>query len=352
MYLLVLLEAASRVYWRVKEGVPLLDTSRILYRFHPHLRDSGVLTADVSRDDERIDVLILGGSVMEAEYSPAVTASVREALAAATGRPVRVFNLGRRGQTSRDALTKYRILADRPFDMVLLYHSINESRYNNCPPEKFRDDYSHVWWYAAQDCLARHREVRFFSLPFTVEYTLIHILSNRRLPFYVGKSWPKPEWMAYGSQVKTDRALRANFQAILDLARRKGEPVVLMTFALYIPQGYSREKFNRKELDYDRHIAPVELWGTPENTAAAIAAHDRVIRELAAANDHAVFVDQQGLMTKDGRHFHDCCHLTELGCRQWAANLVGPVCQHLRRDGKLPATAPATLPAAAAAVSP
>lgn len=146
VYISVLLEIGTRVYWRLSHEVPIFHGRQILRRFYPHLYDTGVLEADLGRDDGHLDVLMLGGSVIEDRFST-IRAELEAQLAERTGKSVRVFNLGRRGHTSRDSLLRYRELADKPFDLVLIYHGINEVRMNNCPRSMFREDYTHAAWY-------------------------------------------------------------------------------------------------------------------------------------------------------------------------------------------------------------
>ena len=336
VYLSVLLEIGTRAYWRLAEDVPIFQGRQILRRFYPHLYDTGVLEADLRRDDGHLDVLMLGGSVLEDRFST-IRAELQAQLAERTGRSVRVFNLGRRGHTSRDSLFRYRELADKPFDLVLLYHGINEVRMNNCPRSMFREDYTHVAWYVQIERFYAHKEIDFLTFPYTIEYTVIGVLGSRRLEFYLHRHKPKPQWVEMGAEIKTDKALRANVQGILDLARRKGEPVLLMTFATHVPPDYSLEKFRAKSLDYGVHHLPLEVWGKPANVIRTLAAHNAVIADLAAGDDNTLFVDQRKLMPKGKKYFNDPCHLTEAGSKAYVANIVAAICRRWRKDGTLPA---------------
>jgi hypothetical protein len=53
-----------------------------------------------------------------------------------------------------------------------------------------------------------------------------------------------------------------NLTAILDLAGQRGDRVLLMTFATYLPADYSLQAFLEKRLDYGLHsAAPIEILG-------------------------------------------------------------------------------------------
>ena len=62
---------------------------------------------------------------------------------------------------------------------------------------------------------------------------------------------------------------------ILALARERGEPVLLATFAVHVPPGYSREAFDAGSLGYAKHGFPIEIWGRPENVVLAVQRHNR-----------------------------------------------------------------------------
>ena len=332
LYLSVLAEIGSRVYWAANSGVPIFRPGAILYRFYPNMRDSGVLEAKLGEGDGHLDVLMLGGSVLEDKFGT-IEPHLREQLAEAMGRPVRTFNLGRLALSTLDSRNKYRLLGERQFDLVLLYHGINEVRMNNCPPEMFREDYTHSAWYVRINRLEDNWAMPVLTFPYTIEYTALHVLGNKRLEFYLPRHRPKRQWMKYGSRIRTDVPFRRNVEAILARAGRKREPVLLMTFASYVPADYSLEKFMAKELDYGKHGSPLEIWGEPANVVAGMAAHNAVIRSVAARSKGAIFVDQAKRMPGGAANFDDCCHLTDAGCRLFVQNLVPAVVTHLRPEG-------------------
>jgi hypothetical protein len=129
----------------------------------------------------------------------------------------------------------------------------------------------------------------------------------------------RPEWLHYGQTIKTAAPFRQHLTDILHLAARKREAVFLMTFAYYIADGYTQERFLNQTLDYTLHKqdTPIEIWGTPDNVAKGIEVHNAIIRELARQYSHVELIDQQALMPASGRDYLDVCHLTIDGAVRW-----------------------------------
>jgi hypothetical protein len=328
VYLLLLLEVGGRVFWRVEYGVPLWGaTERDWYGiFFEGFRRG----AQVPRgpEPETLDVLLLGGSTLFDVAHARGGELLRDGLAAATGRPVRIVSHAKRAHTTRDSLLKYRLLEGEPFDLVVIYHGINDARLNNVPPERFRDDYSHAAWYDKLNLLARSRpwQARLL-LPFGLAYARMDLAEAGIFARYVPRNRPMASWTRFGAEIRTEATFRSNVTAILDLALQRGQPVVLMSFAWYVPEGYTLERFEGRQLDYARHKHPIEIWGEPANVVRALEAHDRVIRELAAERD-VLFVDAAAALPPGRETFDDICHLTWSGASRFVERLaaaVGPV---------------------------
>jgi len=330
LYLVVLLEVGSRVYWKVKHGMPFFADRGDWYGwFYGELGESKVLETDLRGHDDCFDVLFLGGSVLY--YFDCILGReqkvIQERLRRTTRREVRTFNLAYMGMTSRDSLTKYRLMDeyDKHFDLVVVYQGINETRMNSCPAARFRDNYAHAAFYDQLERMeAQAWLLPFFRLPFTIEYAVIEFMdsdfmNNRGFKFYIPVADLVGEaWAAYGTDIKTEGAFRESLRGIIRLARRRGEPVLLMTLAWYIPEGYTCEKFRAGQLDFAwgddlPGKIPVEMWGTVEAVTKGMKVHNRVIRELAAANKDVLFVDAEALIPKEGANFRDVCHLTSKG---------------------------------------
>jgi hypothetical protein len=108
-----------------------------MYIFYPLLKV--VHDAKITADDGYYDILFLGGSVLFDAGEWAKTKNFfQEKLKTNTKLPIRIHNVARPSHSSLDSLFKYRFLADKHFDQVVVYDSINEVRANNCPPEMFK----------------------------------------------------------------------------------------------------------------------------------------------------------------------------------------------------------------------
>lgn len=314
-YLAVLAELTARAYLAVFLGASFWRPSEVIDHFYPELRE--VRLAAISREDPSYDVLVLGASVM---VLGDIQELLQRGLEKKLGREVRIHNVSANGHTTRDSWLKYARLGDQRFDLVLVYHAVNEVRANNCPPELFRADYSHYSWYARLDALDEGKS--FLAAPVVSRLSWVSLRDALGLSDYVPTHFPRTQWLDYGATIKTGPAFAANLGRILSLAAERGDPLVLMTFAHYLPANYSLPLFRQRKLDYSGHLFPAELWGRPENVVRGMEEHNRVIRALHAQHPETLFVDQEGLIPKDGRHFGDICHLAEKGCRRWVANLI------------------------------
>ena len=315
-------EVTSRAFWRLEYGVPLRDPARILYAYYPELRE--VDRVHPTHEDAFYDVLLLDGSVLNPEWGP-VEQELSQELASRGHRNVRIFNLATPAQTSRDSWLKYAALADARFELVVFYHGINEARANNVPPELFKEDYGHYSWYETVNALAPYHRTASFALPYTLRYLALqikHTLNRRR---YVGTDEPRPDWVQYGKDVRSATSFEHNLTAVLDLATSRGDRALVMTFATHVPDNYSLAAFKAKRLDYVEYSMPIEVWGEKNNVLNAVAAHNDIVRRLAAGRPGVLFVDQATLMgetTGSARDFNDPCHLTASGARRFVSNLL------------------------------
>jgi hypothetical protein len=299
--------------------VPFLKPGLILYAYYPELRR--VDKTGPAQGDEYHDILILGGSALTRRFST-VEAELREQLAYEGYYKVRIFNLAVPGHTSRDSLLKYASLDETRFELVVFYHGINEARANNVPPETFREDYSHYSWYEIVNVLAPYHKTSSFALPYTLHFLTIRIRQTLNRNHYVPTHVVRPEWVQYGWNCRSKLSFEHNLKEILQLASQRGDQVLLMTFATYLPPDYSHDAFKDKRLDYLLHLFPIEQWGTRENVLAAVAAHNEVVRYLATKNEDVLFVDQASLMKGSASYFNDPCHFTTTGSSKFVENLV------------------------------
>jgi GDSL-like Lipase/Acylhydrolase family len=275
--------------------------------YYPELWKSGAIDSNAKPDDGRLEVLLLGASVLEQMTEP-----LEQELKKRYGNNVRLYNLSKSAHTTRDSRNKLSRLRDKHFDVIVVYHGINDVRMNCVPKSEYRDDYSHCAWYASF-------EQRLNSGAISVKGVAAGLDKGS-----IGLGEPDEKDRGYGRDIKTGPAFRANLEAIVKSARSKGIPVVLMSFATYLPPDYTKTRFQAGQLDYGegRFKLPAEVWGNPPDVLAAVKVHNAVIRDVAARFDNVRFVDQAKLLPRNGKVFADVCHLTPYGCNLFAKNLA------------------------------
>ncbi len=252
--------------------------------------------------DGTIRVLTLGGSAL---FNRRMTARLKDALAAASPRRVEVLGAALRAHTTWSSVHKYRYLAHHDFDLVLVYHGINDLYANHVAPDDFRTDYSHLRaWYRRHPLLDRS--------------VIARAIYNRFLH-------DTPEGRMAGAGFAAADVFRANLATLVDEVQRDGGTPVLLTFAWSIPGHYTDEAFARGEVGYhnpegyDR--VPVSYWGPAPWVREGLARHDLVVHELAAERD-VPLIDQRRWIGEDLVWFGDVCHLSEAGTRRFVENVA------------------------------
>ena len=307
------LEGIARLYWYCGRGIGHVTSEAIWRTNYSEIAVSGIDEVAPHHGDSSFDVLLLGASVLHQKCGD-IAPRLRERLAQKLGRPVRVINYSFPGRTTAESRAKYARLEDRRFDLVLVYHAINDAFLNNCSPSEFRTDYKHIPHFAQVMALNRHPEVSWFVLPYTIEFAAIA----------VGNRWgiTRGPWkLEYGSNLRTPPYFEANLEAIAEVAERRGDPLLLATFAYHLPANYTEEAFKARKLDYAKHACPAATWGTPENLRRSLDAHNAAVRRVAQRHD-TLFVDIAGRLPRGRQCFDDPCHLTPEGCRQFVELIV------------------------------
>jgi len=297
--------------------------SHLAYRFYPNLKP-------IMEDNhlDRIRVLVLAASALNPGWSD-FEVRLRDQLSTMLGREVQVFNSSMPARTSLDSYYKYWFLRKKHFDLVILYNSINELRANNVPDALWRDDYSHYAWYDEANFYFRHYNLARYGtiLPFYLKHLAV-VLDRKvlhrgqKVPYNAERT--RPDWWRFGDTVKSEKSFRHNLEGTIALARAKHEPVLVMTYAYYLPPNYSLERFEKGQLDYAQSTvkgSPVEIWGLPANVQKGLDVHNNVLQEF-AKTDGVFFVDQQALLGDSAKNFIDVCHLSPAGMEQFVRNLV------------------------------
>jgi hypothetical protein len=256
----------------------------------------------------------------------------------ARGLEVAVVSTGVPAQTSYDSLWKYRYwYAGYDFDLVLFYHGINDARANNYPREVFCADYTQFPYYRRYApvfaWIDRHPVLsRSFAATFGV--SLYHRARVQLAPAFQREApYNDPladPWLAEGADLKTPPVFSRNVEEVLRVARERGQRVLLLTQAYYLPADYTNERFLARETDYtfvDESV-PVEVWGQKDSVVAAIEAHNEALRRVVALHPDALFFDMDRRIPKDRHHFIDICHWTDLGREVFAQGVLEAVANH------------------------
>lgn len=303
-------ETGIRAYWTWRKLSFFGCQNQIFLVFHRQLEV--VLNTPVERGDGVFDVLLLGGSVLHPEFAT-IDRQLGEQIETRIDGPVRVHNVSGTGHVSLDSFYKYRHLTDKSFDLVLVYHGVNEVRANNCPDELYRDDYSHYAWYADLNAFERAPGARWLASPYTFGMLWRRGTAVLGLRAYQPKnlSAGDPAWVQHGAHIKTQKAFDRNLSAIVELAKQKNQTLVLMTFAYYNPPQFPDAWY------------PTRIWGRPANVEKGIRAHNDVVSRLVQTNPELIFVDQNRLIPKEKAYFRDVCHLSEQGSERFVQNVMG-----------------------------
>jgi hypothetical protein len=325
LFLLILTECGARSYWALR-GSSFFNCHRSLHRiFYPELAD--IETHTSSGDNESFDILILGGSVLTQQWS-SVEPLLREQLATAAKRPVTIYNLAAEAHTTRDSLIKYRHLDGQHFDLILLYHGINEVRANNCPPDMFRSDYDHYSWYRLINTFEQHQATRRLIFPYTFYYIWTAASQQIGWSSDLPTGSPPPEWLHFAADIKTLDSFRENVTHIVSLANQRNQLLLLMTFGCYDPTDIAG-RVPPAVLEETFHNLTRTRWGEPEHVYRAVNAHNKVIKDIASRSSGTLFIDQDKHLQKRWRHFKDICHFEQKASEQFVALVVENVLPHM-----------------------
>lgn len=320
LFLCMLAECTARGFW-VSRGVPFFSAHREVYRsFYPEIAELRRNIQKNNNDESCFDILMLGGSVLNNKYGD-IEHVLQERLIRETRQCVRIYNLAMPAHTTLDSYFKYLHLRQQSFDLVMVYHGINEVRANNCPASQFKKDYSHFSWYKLIRDFESRADSRWLIGPYTVKFVALKAAGRLGWSGFLSEHEPDKDSLEYGCDVKTADSFKQNIEWIVNIAKEKNEPLVLMTFSYYLDENYNRADFEARKLDYSAHSFPVELWGRADCVKKALDEHNRVIRGF-EANDGLSIIDQEKLIPDSGAHFNDVCHFTHEGCEKFVENLL------------------------------
>lgn len=310
--LLISLEVASRSFLKIKSGYFFPSVHEVLVSYYPVLNKVN----NWDYDTNRINILILGGSVVYPDTVPGKTAdqNVKATFCSFNewdpGK-YNVLNLAFPAHTTLDSRYKLEYLMGKRFDYVFIYHGINDVRANHIDAVFFDNAYRHIEYYDELYVLKRHQELPYISICYSLDllWSKVRVLigMNRYIPEY------RYDKVCFQHTRKT---FKANYLAMIDMVHQLQAIPVIFTFANYQPTDYSKEKFLEGKLDYATNYYPTELYGSADCVPGLIQMHNAIIKQLAKEKaNELLFYDLEQHISKDKYHFMDICHLTTEGCR-------------------------------------
>ena len=333
--LLIVLLTALEIWARADYRHKYPGVKRPIQVLYPPNNINGFLDSEFkpNKPEKCFRILCLGGSTSQwANYPEFIAWAFR-------GQPyirlndltVKVYSAGYEAHTTLDSYYKYRYLyKDYDFDLVIIYHGINDVRANSCPPGMFKADYSHYAYYSIinpavklMDIPLMNRSFLALKIVLTYEEQRRKRIEARNPDAFVPEEIPRPEWRQYGSEIKTAAPFGDNLQKIVDLAALRGQKTLLMTFAYCLPDSYTFEAFEKGELGYAQGVdpaQPVEIYGAAENVIKGLEAHNQVIRQVAESSN-TYFIDQEKFLRGDMDSFIDVCHFSQSGISRFAGKI-------------------------------
>jgi hypothetical protein len=284
--------------------------------------------------DGEFRILALGGSAfVTRDFQPQFERLLNEApLFKQHGLRARVISAGVPAHMSWDSWWKFQLwYSSYDFDTVIVYHGINDVRANCYPVEVFREDYSQFpyyrqyatvfAWMERHPLLSRSFAATLFAKLVVRAQIRFSSVSKQQGPYNDPRN---DHWLVEGADIKTEPVFERNLDAILELARARQQPVLLLTYAFHLPPDYTTAGFREKRIDYGfaPESVPVEVWGLPENVERAIEAHNSAIRRLSARHPDVLFFDMERHIPKSGDYFIDICHWTDRGREHFADGVL------------------------------
>jgi len=328
----LLIEVTVRLFLSVNFKVPIFEYSNPIGQYYPELAKA----EEYQYDENKTNLLVLGGSVVydgtiiQELNGQTIETSFCDFTSLLPSEEFNVLSVAAPGHNSLDSWYKYDFLKDEKFDVVFVYHGINDTRTNNIRENMFDVDYRHIEFYDDLWIVRNSGYQRRSRIPFTVKWIAHSMRKFRKkyIPreFFYGLLAGEPEpYLQEGKFIKSTASFKRNLNYIYVMSKSKGEQFVMGTFAWHLPDDYSYDKFKNKELDYDQQLYPTELYGLAINVERGLIAHNKVIRELFSQEPAINIIAANEIIPKNGEHFDDVCHLNQLGCSILGSQLLDVV---------------------------
>ncbi len=323
--LFIFIEFSFRAYFAFSHNNTsiLIKPVNIIENAYPKLIKTSEST--IPADNHEIDILLLGGSVIHKSFGN-IEAKLRNQLQAVYKCNINIDNLAYPGHTSLDSRNKYRYIENHKYDLIFIYHGINEFRFNNCPKSVFKNDYSHIEFYN----LINYRILK-MSAYSVIPYMLNHInvafqkliLKKDLLP----NNYINQNWIQYGGEVKTLKPFQENYRYIIKKALENKSRILISSFGYYASGEDAIDSLKVLNAPHEKIRIPSSIWGKKKDIVNGIEAHNKIIKELSNQynGDYLNYIDLESQLIKDNDHFVDMCHLTESAAYQFVELIMPEV---------------------------
>jgi hypothetical protein len=305
----LILELGSRVVLHIKLKLPITAPHKLLTEvIYPEV---GHVKSNYKPGKKHFNILLLGGSVINNRWSN-LENTLRENVQVYTNSQVNVYNLSMPGHNSLDNLMKYEILRGLKFDAVVYYESINETRVNNIDSSYFKKDYSHISWYRNIYLINKHPELKFTVIPFFIEYVVDRIKLKINKDKYIFELLTNLKEFDKISPLKSVKSFKINLAEINNVAKSKEEPLLLCTYAYYVPEGKKLTGGQKDKEFYSPCLlsTPITNWGNADNTIKSLKLQNDAIYSLVKEHPNIILYDFNKVLDINRTYF---CDMTPLG---------------------------------------
>lgn len=317
---LTLFEFSLRAFYSIKHKNTniLVYPQSLIKKYYPESFNH--IYRNNEQNDDSINILFLGGSAINKDWSH-IEKILKDTLSQKYPFEFNITNCAVPAHTSLDSRIKFDLLKNQNFDIILLYHGINELRFNNCPDTIFDKDYRHVEFYANTKGLTGKMS-NYTILPHVINSIKLRIKQSFGFNQWLSIGAPRhKKWIKHGDSIKTKSSFYQNYKYIINNSKQRGIDVIIPTFAFYVPQNYSIEKFKNKDLDYCNYKSPIEMWGAKENVIKGIKTHNKLICDNFKFK-YAHIIDMDSLIGKNKKNFDDICHFTKDGSKEFVSIII------------------------------
>jgi len=306
-------ELSIRTYLSLKYHSNFFKPQEIIFHYYPMVKE---IKENYSEGPKK-KILILSSSALTDGWGGFATVFDKELNK--NGKEWDVYNASGVGFSSLDNLNTYTMLSDLKLDVLLFYNGINDSRLNNCPPEIYKENYQHIAWNNEIATILSHPEINGSTIPFIIDFGFQKLKATFCKDCFISENYHNQEkWQEYGSNFKSLENFEKNIQALIK-TKPKESKLFLFSFATYVPDNYSFEKFVNKELDYNYHVnsREVEVWGKAPYVLDFMDSLNIILSAKQNPAKECYFIDIRNQVLQ-ASNFADICHYSAPGIEKVA----------------------------------